>query len=178
MAVRFLDARQVAGLLPELFDKHDEIRMAVAWSSNGAVADCLFSNKQKFRQVIFGVAFCQSDPDLIDRLVGVKNAFVPESSNQHVFHPKLYYFRSGEWAEAIIGSSNFTAGGLIRNQEANLHIRGKDISTVFHEIRQALDSYAPLTRPVTQDMARAYRLQAEAACAARAPRHPVLPFGG
>jgi len=178
MAVRLVDAKQVAGLLPELCEEHDHIWVAAAWGSNGPVADCLIRNAAKFRKVIFGVSFCQSDPDLIDRLVGVENAYVADADSQVIFHPKLYCFETGDRFEAIIGSSNLTAGGLSRNHEANLHIRGKGRAIVYRDIQLTLQRYALHARAVTQALAQAYRLQALAARKCPTPRHPLLPSEG
>jgi hypothetical protein len=109
-----------------------------------------------------------------DRLVGVKNAFVA-TSEKVTFHPKLYYFQSGDTAEAIVGSSNFTNGGLDRNHEANLHVKGPSNSKVFADIRAQIEKYRPIQRPVTKELAESYRLQHNAARLLPKPRNPSLP---
>jgi HKD family nuclease len=45
---------------------------------------------------------------------------VVHNENGSTFHPKLYLVESSEKAELIVGSGNFTAGGLYRNYEAGL----------------------------------------------------------
>lgn len=174
MSVGLLGAKGTAKKLESLIKDYDQIYIAAAWGSNSQVADHLIQNKEKFVSVIFGISFCQTDPDLIDRLVGVKNAFVA-TSEKVTFHPKLYYFQSGDTAEAIVGSSNFTNGGLDRNHEANLHVKGPSNSKVFADIRAQIEKYRPIQRPVTKELAESYRLQHNAARLLPKPRNPSLP---
>lgn len=177
MSVKLLNAKAAAKRIERLIEEHDEIHVAAAWGSNGQLADCLLKNRRKFVSVTFGLAFCQSDPDLIDRLVGVKNAFVADGG-RGTFHPKLYFFQTGETAEAIIGSSNFTAGGMGKNWEANINVKGASNSSVFKEILECLKSYATLRKPVSKDLADSYRLQFDAAKILKKPKNPVLPGQG
>jgi len=177
MKVDLLDARAVSKRLKKLIAKHDEIHLAAAWGYNGPLADHLLQNAQKFNSVTFGVAFCQTDPDLVDRLVGRSNAFIADGRSK-TFHPKLYYFRTGEKAEAIVGSSNFTSGGLNRNYEASLHLRGEAGDPAFTQIITLLETYAPIRKPVTLELARSYRVQFEAAKLLRKPKNPTLPGDG
>jgi hypothetical protein len=174
MSAKLLDARQVSVLLPKLFKRHDDIYVATAWGSNGPVADSLFKQAHKFRSVSFGLAFCQTDPDLVDRMVNVTNSFVA-LSDKGTFHPKLYYFSTGRDAEAVVGSSNFTNGGLSTNHEANVHLKGPKSATVFKQIREAIEDYSKLQRPVTLELAARYRLQFDAAKKLKKPKDPALP---
>lgn len=177
MSVKLLDAKAVAKRLEHLIKDHEEIHVAVAWGYNGHLADCLLRNKHKFSSVTFGLAFCQTDPDLLDRLIGIKNAFVADSGNK-TFHPKLYYFRTEDVAEAIIGSSNFTAGGMDNNWEASVHIKGPWNAPIFKQARECLESYAGLRKVVSKHLAESYRLQFNAAKTLKKPKNPVLPGPG
>ncbi|MDB6179491.1 phospholipase D family protein [Paracoccus sp. Z330] len=174
MGVQLLDALGVSRQLTRLIHQHDEIHMAVAWGFNGPVADRLLNQPEKIRSVTFGIGFCQTDPDLIDRLVGVRNTYVA-TMDKGTFHPKLYYFRSSDIAEAIIGSSNFTRGGLGTNCEASVHIKGPSGAPVFKQIREELDRHVPIRRRITAELAASYRLQFFAAQALPRPKNPVLP---
>ncbi|KFC65281.1 putative HKD family nuclease [Bosea sp. LC85] len=174
MEIELLNAQTVSKRLRGLIDGHDEIHLAVAWGFNGPLADCLLNNRQKFASVTFGVAFCQTDPNLIARLVGVKNAFVADGGKA-TFHPKIYYFRTGETAEAIVGSSNFTMGGLDRNWEACVHAKGPADAPFFNQLRDCLTEYNELRRTVTAELVNTYRTQFEAAKQLRKPRNPILP---
>ncbi|MBI4722844.1 MAG: hypothetical protein HY769_07620 [Candidatus Stahlbacteria bacterium] len=52
-----------------------------------------------------------------------------------IFHPKIYLFFNENEYSAIVGSSNFTLGGLQRNIECNIYIAGKR-DEFFSEIRK------------------------------------------
>lgn len=174
MKVNFLKENKLSNQLKKLFVKHELISMAVAWGHWTPVAKKLLSNQSKFGIVIFGVDFSASDPDLIDNLVGVPNAYVAENT-PGCFHPKIYYFQTGKSAAAIVGSANFTRGGLGGNFEGNIFMRGKADETVFEEIRDQLAAYKQFGRSITKELAASYRLQAKAASRKPRPKNPVLP---
>lgn len=92
MSVKLIGARQMSKLLAKLFKRHDEIYVATAWGSNGPVADSLFKQAHKFRSVTFGLAFCQTDPDLVDRMVDVANSFVALSDQGDIPPEALLLF--------------------------------------------------------------------------------------
>ncbi len=173
MEINFLNSEDINNKIKDLLNKHSEIHIASAWGYNGEAAQCLLKNKRKFSSVTFGVAFCHTDPNLIDRLVGVKNAFIADSAKS-TFHPKLYYFRTDNYAEAIIGSSNFTTGGLHKNWEANIHIAGNWEAPIFHEIRENLKSYEKLRKGITKELASKYRLQFNATKLLKKAKNPNL----
>jgi HKD family nuclease len=74
-----------------------------------------------------------------------------------IFHPKLYVFksRSGK-STAIIGSSNFTSGGLNKNYEANLWIQENG---VVARLRDYFDEHfdGAYSSLVTSDWISSYR---------------------
>ena len=177
MNIKLLDASDIAKKLKQLINRHDEIYLAVAWGSNGPTAKRLLKNKNKFRSVTFGLTFFHTDPDFIKELVGTKNAFVADDVTS-TFHPKIYYFQSNDTAEAIIGSSNFTAGGLNRNWEANVHIKGPKSASVFNQVRKCLENYAELQKPITKEIEESYRQQHDAAKSLKKIQNPILPGGG
>lgn len=174
MKVSVLDSKALRKALPRLIAKHDQVYMAVAWADAGPVADKLIENKHKFRSVTVGLDFCATDPDFVDSLRKVPNAFVFKKSGA-CFHPKIYLFVSGQSAEAIVGSANFTSGGLGNNVEACLHLSCDTSEPAVAELLATMESYAPHRQPVTKQLSDAYRRQAEiAASRPRAPS-PILP---
>jgi HKD family nuclease len=177
MKIEILEAAAIARRLKSLIKSHDSISLAVAWGDLTAVAKTLVSNQAKFGTVLFGVDFCATDPDLIDELVDVPNAFVAKRS-VGCFHPKVFYFQTGTKAEAIIGSANFTNGGLGKNLEASVHVAGDAADIFFGQVRAQLESYEPLHRPITRPLADSYRRQAKVANKAPRPKGPVLPDEG
>ena len=174
MEIAILEAKAISRRLKTLVEKYDKISIAVAWGELTGVAEILIANKRKFGLVLFGVDFSATDPDLIDQLVGVPNAFIAKN-RPGCFHPKIFYFQSRGKAEAIVGSANFTNGGLCKNFEAGVHVKGASNESFFKQVRDQLESYKWLHRPITKKLAASYRRQAEAADKAPRPKNPVLP---
>ncbi|KEQ53750.1 phospholipase D family protein [Sphingobium chlorophenolicum] len=173
MQIVLLEAKAIARRLSALIEKHDQISIAVAWGELTGVAEKLLANTAKFESVLLGVDFSATDPDLIDRLVDVPNAYVAKN-RPGCFHPKIFYFQSGAKAEAIVGSANFTNGGLGSNLEASVHVKGEAGDAFFDQVRAQLSSYAHLRLPITGPLAATYRRQAKAADKAPRPTNPVL----
>ena len=174
MKVSVLDAKALNKALPRLIAEHDEIHMAVAWAHIGPVADKLIENKHKFKSVTVGLDFCATDPDFVDSLLHAPNAYVFKKDGA-CFHPKIYLFMTGEKAEAIVGSANFTSGGLGKNFEACLHLSCAADEAPIPDLLATLESYAPHRQPVTEKLADAYRRQAEIVNRLPRPRSPILP---
>ena len=61
--IKFLQASEVDAALDSLILEHDEFHWAVAWGSLTATAKKAIKQKDKFSDVTFGIAFCQTDPD-------------------------------------------------------------------------------------------------------------------
>jgi HKD family nuclease len=174
MRVSLLEGNAIARGLAILIEKHDRIAIAVAWGGLSPVAETLLANTSKFDSILLGLDFSATDPDLIDRLVDVPNAFVCKN-RPGCFHPKIFYFQSGTKADAIVGSANFTRGGLGVNYEASVHAKGVADNPFFEEVRKQLRSYSNLRLPITKPLAESYRRAAEAADNAPRPKNPILP---
>ena len=177
MKLKLLDATAVANRLRRIIPRSDTIQIAVAWGYNGSVAELLVKHAKKIRSLTIGVSYCQTDPGLIEQLVGIRNSYVARPGGG-TFHPKIYYFESEGIAEVIVGSSNFTSGGLGRNWEACVYSKGPRTDPFFKQIRSRLESYRDLRQPITAEVASLYRLQADAAKRFRKPPNPVLPGKG
>lgn len=174
MEVSVLDAQALQEALTRLITNHEDIYRAVAWAHAGPVAEKLIKNKHKFRSVTVGLDFCATDTDFVDSLCDVPNAFVFKKSGA-CFHPKIYLFVSGHHVEAIVGSANFTAGGLSTNVEACLHLSCHVGEEIFSKLLKTLQSYERHRQIVTKQLADAYRRQTEIAASRPRPRSPVLP---
>jgi HKD family nuclease len=174
MRISLLEANAVARRILTLIEKHDRIAIAVAWGGITPVAETLLANTSKLESFLLGLDFSATDPNLIDRLVDVPNAFVAKN-RPGCFHPKIFYFQSGTKAEAIVGSANFTTGGLGANFEASVHAKGPVDAPFFEQVRKLLESYSNLHLPITKALADSYRRSAEAAARAPRPRNPALP---
>ncbi len=176
MQIGLLDAIGIKELLSSLIKNHEKISIAVAWGDLTDTAELLLANTVKFQSVLFGVDFSATDPNLIDRLVDVPNVFVAKG-RPGCFHPKIFYFETGSKAEVIVGSANFTKGGLGANLEASVHAMGAADDAFFEQVRNQLRRYRPLHFPITREFADSYRRQAAVAAAAPRPKNPILPTG-
>ena len=79
----------------ELIHEYDEFHWAVAWGSMTGAAKQLLKQPAKFRNVTFGIAFSQTDPALIERLVDIEGARVVDKFAGGTYHPKVYCFPVG-----------------------------------------------------------------------------------
>lgn len=174
MRISVIDAKALSKILPRLITDHDQIHIAVAWAHSGKIADQLKLNKDKFKSFTVGLDFCATDPDFIDSLIGVRNAYVFKKSGA-CFHPKIYLFLTDQKAEAIVGSANFTSGGLGSNFETCLHLICDKSEPVILELLATLQSFAPYRQSITKQIAVAYRKQAEIAASYLRPHSPILP---
>lgn len=70
--------------------------------------------------------------------------YVVHSTNQFVtFHPKLALLTGTSHSAAVIGSSNFTAGGLFSNIEASVYLERQTPSddSIFDQLQKLCDEY-------------------------------------
>ncbi|MFQ5688038.1 MAG: phospholipase D-like domain-containing protein [Candidatus Scalindua sp.] len=123
--------------IEEGLDWADNIYLGVAYANYGAF-DSLKSHVQIFLRnngklrALFDIEQFVTEKKLIEEL-----ATIPGDSECKVFintqqddkslgyyHPKFYLFHNTETYRVIIGSSNFTLGGLRNNVECNLSIYG------------------------------------------------------
>lgn len=105
MEIEFLTGNDVENAIQGLVAEYDELHWAVAWGTSTSLAQKLLSHSEKIRAVTFGLAFAQTDPNLVDSLIGVDGCYVVTKFPGGTFHPKVYAFRSGKRASAIIGSA-------------------------------------------------------------------------
>jgi HKD family nuclease len=56
------------------------------------------------------------------------------SNSNFIFHPKLYYFKGKQKSSFILGSNNFTLGGLNSNSELSLKFDGESTMPEFKNI--------------------------------------------
>ena len=110
--------------------------------------------------IVHGAYFRIADPDAIQTLVDMKTRYPQMSyrvycdwslTRSQSFHPKLYIARKDCWSYcAAIGSSNLTLGGLRRNTEVNVVIRGessdapiRDCLRIYDEIHDSPNLIEP-----------------------------------
>lgn len=174
MDVKLLTGEAVETALIDLMKAHKEAHWAVAWGTMTKAAQALLARPARLKAVTFGLAFSQTDPDLVDRLIGLPGCRVVTRFPKGTYHPKVYVFRSGDVIEAIVGSANFTHGGLGRNHEASIQLSGTIRDKVLADLLKFTARSAGLGVRVTRKLADDYRVSCQ--IAARKPKAPRDPF--
>lgn len=122
-------ARESATLFSSCAKAADELWIATAWASEASsVAGELWRARRCITSLVVGLDFHQTDPKFLRRFRTWARVF---ESADGTFHPKVYLFRHGDRFDAIVGSSNLTAGGFGANLEANVHLTGATRDPVF-----------------------------------------------
>jgi len=89
-------------------------------------------------RVVIGVDFYQSEPKVIDKLFKLKRSgdvalYMGSPDKQYTFHPKLFMFEKEGVTDVIVGSANWTYGGMAENHELSVAF-GTKLSKVSSEI--------------------------------------------
>jgi HKD family nuclease len=159
LKITLLDAQQVATQLSRLMDKHDEFHWAVAWASMSPMSKKLFECHGKIERLLIGTHFCQTDPKFLERAKKYKAIKVALELGGGTFHPKIYGFRSRDSAAAIVGSANFTNGGLGPNHEASLLIEGLPSDQTLRDIIRRVKKMWTRGSIISDEYLRSYKLQ-------------------
>jgi len=102
-------------------------QIAVAWASVGFEAFALLNEHcGKIGRMVVGTHFFQTHPLFIASFREHPRVRFMTTTDE-LFHPKVYFFEkaSGEW-ECIVGSPNFTCGGLGTNDEVAVLVSSDD----------------------------------------------------
>lgn len=162
MKITLLNKIQIADKLGQLICEADEIFWTVAWGTQNSLYKALTDNSKKIRKVIFGTHFYQTDPNLLQQFVDDSHVRVMKNDAAGTFHPKIYLFRKGEVGFAVIGSANFTNGGLNKNDEAATIIEGAFKDSFFQDVLAMVDGFWGRGETIKQDFVDNYRLQHKA----------------
>jgi len=156
----FLNTKKITKKLGKLISDFDEIHWAIAWGTNNELADKLIENKKNIKKIIIGIDFSHTAPDLLKRLASNKNSKVAIGLVDGTFHPKIYYFESEKKAAAIVGSANFTNGGVGGNNiEAAILIEGSVDDEPLIDIKNMVNSLWGEGSPISKDFLTSYELQ-------------------
>jgi HKD family nuclease len=146
------EGHRVGDHLSELLARHgdfDTFQIAVAWARSGGIRP-LFDLMRRFRQnggqieVVVGIDLNGTSLQALRMFREVAQT-VRIFQNAHprlrpTYHPKLYLFSGPASAAVVLGSSNFTMGGLYVNYEQNirldLDLAGNDDRSVLDDIRR------------------------------------------
>ncbi|MBE0544876.1 MAG: phospholipase D family protein [Verrucomicrobia bacterium] len=125
----------------------DEIRLAVAYFSHSDLIDRWLQRKLRLSFVV--ALQPPTSPDLLRRLLhaGLEIKFYDSR-----FHSKLYlFYRSGQPFGALVGSANFTAGGLLNNIETNVFLSdSSQLDALARHFQSVWDAAASLSPPDVQ----------------------------
>lgn len=108
---------------------YDKFYCCVAWAGDPnsfQIGKLLVKNSNRIEKAIIGLHFYQTHPDFIETFIDHKGIrFIKETDG--IFHDKIYLFvnSSKDWV-AILGSSNLTKGGFVKNQECNVLFSNED----------------------------------------------------
>jgi len=155
-----LTCSQAEGVLIELIQKCDWMEWAVAWATPNRVVDVAHGSASKFRRLLLGTHFFQTDPAVLERFSHLKQArmMLPQGAT---FHPKVYKFQVGSSIHAVIGSHNLTGAAFNRNAEVSVHLSGQREDSAFTELNTFLDEEWARAKSI-QNSLHAYRVQYEA----------------
>lgn len=138
------DGSSVRDFILKTSESADEIRLAVAYFSHSDLIDRWLRRRL---QLSFVVALQPpTDPDLLQRLLraGLEIKFYGSR-----FHSKLYLFcRRGQPFGALVGSANFTTGGLLNNIETSVFVTARSqLDELAHQFKGIADNAAALCPP-------------------------------
>ena len=124
--------------------KYSRYHWAVAWGGIGFDGfERLGRMTKRISRMVVGTHFYQTHPNFIARFRTLRSArFITNPSG--VFHPKVYFFENSpvDWC-CILGSSNFTAGGMEGNDETGILFGSNDHGTPADRtnILRVIDGY-------------------------------------
>lgn len=83
-------------------------------------------------RTLFDLQIYYTDPKIIDEFITIPGdseckVIIPNSegsNNSGLFHIKNYFYQKDDQYRIVVGSSNFTKGGLIKNLESNIILTG------------------------------------------------------
>jgi HKD family nuclease len=131
-----------------------------------SMLDEVIQNKEKIGQFVIGIDFVQTSPMALAKVQGIDGVRVATGNSGRTFHPKVYLFKSGVQYAAIVGSSNFTTGGLKSNDESSLFIEGGD-DGVFSSIEKSVSAWWETSSEITDEFLSAYTLRWNASKSSR-----------
>jgi len=156
MQIEIVDnlSSDMASRLARELETAEDIKIAVAFVSKSGLA-IIESHlegalrKKAFIEFLVGLDMRSTDPDALQSLYILSR----ENDNlglycfasldtEAIYHPKVYLFRKGDAVTSIIGSSNLTEGGLKRNLEINIAMRGtlqeealSDVYSAYNQLK-------------------------------------------
>lgn len=153
-------AAEIDGELTRLIKGCTTCQIAVAWAGVGFdTFGLLTKHQKKIGRMVVGTHFYQTHPQFIEAFLdhhGVRFVLNPDG----VYHPKVYLFENagGDW-ECLIGSPNFTAGGVGINDELAVSVSSGDLDAgaALKGVKAAINGYWEKAKRLSNDEFQAYR---------------------
>lgn len=128
--------------LTELLEEADQMDVTVAFvTEDGAITliEALGNASIDPRDVLLitGTDFSATHPAALRLLYGA-GVRVFKYNGTATFHPKLYWFRSAQTCDLLLGSANLTGSAFSTNVEAMLHVRTSSKSKLARDVQKTL----------------------------------------
>ncbi len=126
-------------IITDHLDRAEEIIFCVAFLKSSGLNTIIEKLKGKSKTKFFiGTDFYLTEPTALRRLFKEGFEVYLTKKEKATYHPKIYYFKSGQDITIIIGSTNITSGGLTTNIETSLQINIQANSAVDIEFQKTL----------------------------------------
>lgn len=149
----------------------EAIREAIAWSETYSFAYAWMTSDDgrsdawhaldddKLERGVLGVSFVGTDPYVLEWFSTEHpgKVRIADPDGGATFHPKLLIARRGRHRRAILGSSNFTAGGLGHNTELNVLLSGDAEDAALAKLDRTLAWYWRTAADLTSEYVAQYR---------------------
>ena len=159
--MRLLNSIDLNEKLVSLIKDCDEIYIMTAWATERSQAyKALFENKKKIKKAIVGTHFYQTTPSFIRSFFSEKSVrFFKQTDG--VFHPKVYLFINKVDSSCcmIIGSSNFTQGGLGKNYELSMIVKKNIEDPIIIQLLDEISSKFNEASYFTEDELNEYEIK-------------------
>ncbi len=147
-------------------DEYNFFGAFVAFISVGGIKNIIshlinFRDKGNTVRIYLGVDLHATSTEALEKLLEHSiESYIIYSPNNIIYHPKVYIFRGDNNNRMIIGSSNFTVGGLFQNAEASICIdfnaneeeNIQILSGVFEYYEKAMDLTHQSCQQLTPDI--------------------------
>lgn len=172
----FLTGADIAATLTDLFESSEQVLMAVAWGTVNSVLPALMKNRSKILKLVVGTHFYQTDPAFLEQVMGLDGVRVMGAGGHATFHPKIYLFLTQGSARVVIGSANFTHGGMAKNLEACTLIETTGADAVISDLRRFIETAWSTGHTIDDSFLRDYAIQYAATKAARTTLEKFIHF--
>lgn len=126
-------------IISDLLDRAEEIIFCVAFLKSSGLNTIIEKLKGKSKsKFLIGTDFYLTEPTALRRLYNEGFEVYLTQKDKATYHPKIYYFKTGQEITLIIGSTNITSGGLKTNIETSILLNTQVNSTVDIEFQKTI----------------------------------------